>query len=134
MKKTLLISSLFLISLGTVANAQSENALFFDNIDDQVVVASGSSAIAGSTAMSLTMWVNPQNPFPAFPDFDGFAGIRNNADADFYMLHLNTTEVEARFRNSTGVNYDVVASGITLNTWQHLAMTYDGTTLKTYKN
>ncbi|OQA11553.1 MAG: hypothetical protein BWY67_00862 [Bacteroidetes bacterium ADurb.Bin397] len=134
MKKTLLISSLFLISLGTVANAQSENALFFDNIDDQVVVASGSSAIAGSTAMSLTMWVNPQNPFPAFPDFDGFAGIRNNADADFYMLHLNTTEVEARFRNSTGVNYDVVASGITLNTWQHLEMTYEGTTLTVYLN
>ena len=75
MKKKLLISSLFLLSLGKLANAQSENALFFDN-----------------------------------------------------------TDVEARFRNSTGVNYDVVASGITLNTWQHLAMTYDGTTLTLYLN
>ena len=39
MKKKLLISSLFLLSLGKLANAQSENALFFDNTDDQVVVA-----------------------------------------------------------------------------------------------
>ena len=134
MKKKLLISSLFLLSLGSLANAQSENSLSFDNIDDQVVVNSATSLIAGSTAISLTMWVNPQNPAPGFPDFDGFAGIRNNADADFYILHLNTTDVEARFRNSTGLNYDVIGTGITLNTWQHLALTYDGTTLTLYLN
>jgi hypothetical protein len=134
MKKKLLLCCLFLQSLGTMVWAQSENALYFDNVDDQVIAPGASSMIAGSSNISLTMWVNPMNPAPTFPDFDGFAGIRNNTDADFYILHLNSTSVEARFRNSSGTNFDIVATGVTLNTWQHFALTYDGTTLTLYVN
>lgn len=134
MKKTLL-SLVILISMFALAlPAQSQNALYFDNIDDNVTVAGGSSGIANSPELSLSFWVYPENAFPAFPDYDGFAGIRNNADADFYILQLTANSVEARFRNSAGIAYDIVFPGLILNAWQHFVMTYDGTNLSLYHN
>ncbi len=114
--------------------AQVQHALDFDGIDDQVIVANGSGLIAGSNQVSLTCWVYPTNPAPAFPDFDGFAGFRNNTDADFYILHFTTNSVEARFRNSTGTDFNIISQGLQLNTWQHYALTYDGSMLRLYHN
>jgi len=134
MKKTLL-SIVILLSLFALAiPVQSQNALYFDNIDDNVTVLGGSSLIANSAELSLSFWVYPENAFPTFPDYDGFAGIRNNVDADFYILQLAANSVEARFRNSAGVAYDIVFPGLILNGWQHFVMTYDGTNLLLYHN
>ncbi len=124
----------FLLLLGSLETYAQNNALALDGIDDAVTVSGGSGLITTGTGITLTTWVYPTNPAPSFPNFDGIAGIRNNTDADFYILHFTPTSVEARFRNSTGVNYDIVAPVITLNTWVHLALTYDGTTLSLYKN
>ncbi|HKR05931.1 MAG TPA: LamG-like jellyroll fold domain-containing protein [Bacteroidia bacterium] len=114
--------------------AQSQNALDFDGTDDYVSAPGGSQLINGAGLMSLTMWVYPVNPVIGFPDFDGFAGIRNNLDADFYILQYSATEVEARFRNSAGQNFDIVHGGLQLNTWQHYALTYDNVQLRLYLN
>ncbi len=133
--KKILLSLVILISMFALAlPAQSQNALYFDNIDDNVTVSGGSSGIANSPELSLSFWVYPENAFPTFPDYDGFAGIRNNADADFYILQLTANSVEARFRNSAGIAYDIVFPGLILNTWQHFVMTYDGTNLSLYHN
>ena len=57
-------------------------------------------------------------------------------DADFYLLQLqNSTNVEARFRNSAGTNFDILGSNLLdLNQWQHLAFTYDGSNIYLYKD
>ncbi len=108
-----------------------QNALSFDGQGDYVT-ASNASGLIASQNMSLSFWVNPTNPSPGFPNFDGFAGFRNNSNADFYILHLNTNSVEARFRNSSGNNFDIVYNGVNINTWNHFVLTYDGTTLTLY--
>lgn len=123
-----------LVATPFIMNAQTENAILFDNIDDYVMAPAASPLIANSNALSITFWVLPLNTAPAFPDYDGFAGFRNNTDADFYILQLTTTGVEARFRNSAGTAYDIVYNGLLLNTAQHFAMTYDGSTLSLYHN
>ncbi len=115
-------------------NAQSENALFFDNIDDHVVAPGASATIANANAVSMSMWVYPENAFPTFPDYDGYGGIRNNFDADFYLLQLTATDIEARFRNNLGTAFDIVFPGLVLNTWQHFALTYNGAMLTLYHN
>ncbi len=114
--------------------SQNQNALNFDGVDDNVTAPNASGLIANSMQISMSCWVYPTNAAPGFPDFDGFAGFRNNTDADFYMLQLTASSLECRFRNSSGVNYDIVSNGLVLNTWQHYTMTYDGIKLRVYRN
>jgi len=99
---------------------------------DYVEMPNASSVIANKTEFTISGWVNPQMD----ASHSGFFGFRNNSDADFFLLQLqNSTNVEARFRNSAGVNFDVVANSILdIGQWQHLAFTYNGTYLKLYKN
>lgn len=115
-------------------SAQSQNALDFDGLDDQVVSVNASSLIANSSQISLSFWVYPRNPVPGFPDFDGLAGFRDNTVADFYILQYSSTAVEARFRNSAGINFDILSQGLQLNTWQQYALTYDGSFLRLFRN
>ncbi|MFM2206338.1 MAG: hypothetical protein RL213_313 [Bacteroidota bacterium] len=127
-----LMSLMMLFSF--VTTAQTENALSFDNVDDEVLVPNASASIAGSTQITLTCWVKPENTNISFPDYDGFAGIRNNSNADFYMVQFGQRRVEARFRNSNGVNFDVIDTAIQTGVWQHYALTYNGSELTLYRN
>ncbi|WP_421750655.1 LamG-like jellyroll fold domain-containing protein [Croceimicrobium sp.] len=116
-------------------SGQSQNALDFDGVDDQVTVASASGQITGGTGISLSMWVYPTNSSSGWPDFDGFAGFRNNTDADFYVMQLGSNDVEARLRNSAGTVYTITANGIlNQNSWNHFVLTFDGTTLSLYQD
>ncbi len=131
----LLTGILFLLSTFSVAFSQSGNSLYFDGVNDVVNIPGASVHIANSSSgMSLSCWVYATNTSPSYPNFDGIAGFRNEATCDFYLLQLSATEIEARFRNSTGTNYDAKIVGFATNTWQHLVMTYDGTSLKAYLN
>lgn len=134
MKKTITLFSLLSLMSFSGLQAQSNNALAFDGVDDVVTVTAASSLIASAPGISLTAWVYPSNAAPSYPNFDGFAGFRNNTDADFYLLQLTSTSVEARFRGVGGIAYDLVTPVLTLNQWVHLALTYDGAMLRLYKN
>lgn len=130
-KKTTLAAILFFSSFVSIAQ---QNALDFDDVDDYASASNASALIANSNAMSMTMWVYPTNSAAGWPNFDGFAGFRNDANADFYLLQLNSTTVEARYRNSAGTSYDISYSGLNLNAWNHFALIYDGVTLSLYHN
>lgn len=123
----LLINSKFLF-------AQYHSSLDFDGIDDYCITTNASQLVGSSQAMSMSFWVYPRNSNPGFPDFDGFAGFRNNVNCDFYLLQLTATDVEARFRGDNGTASDIVFSGLQLNTWQHFLFVYDGTTISLYHN
>ncbi|MEM7368135.1 MAG: LamG-like jellyroll fold domain-containing protein [Bacteroidota bacterium] len=131
MNKT--ISTLILIWLSCFLTSQmlSQAVMDFDGINDNITVPNASSFIANSQ-LSISAWVYPTNPNPGWPDFDGIVGFRNDVSADFYLLHLSSTSIEARFRNSLGTNYDIVYNGINLNAWNHFVLTYDNSTLTLY--
>lgn len=114
------------------SRAQDQNALDFDGIDDEVTVENGSAVIAGASGFSLTCWVSPTD---GGLGHNGIAGLRDEAVADFYLLRLDgTNSVEARFRNSDGVAYTLVYSGLTFDAWQHLAFVYNGSDMILYHN
>ncbi|HCQ15005.1 MAG: hypothetical protein CMI36_06905 [Owenweeksia sp.] len=125
---------LFCIFQWSATQAQGENSLSFDGVDDYVTCPNASAQIASSTGMSLSCWVYATNPSPSYPNFDGFAGFRNEINCDFYILHLSTNTLEGRIRNSAGNNFDVSATGFQINTWQHVVLTYNGSALKIYLN
>lgn len=118
--------------VGLLAIAQPQNAMDFDGTDDYITAPSATSTVAGAQQMSVSCWVNPQFT----THHEGFCGFRNNSNADFYLLKLQgTTNIEARFRNSNGTDYTIAAQNVlTAGTWTHLAMTYDGSRLRFYKN
>ena len=113
--------------------SQTDYELEFNSAtQDYVEMPNVSSVIANSTTFSISCWVNPQSN----TNHGGIIGFRNNTDADFYLLQMqNTNTIEARFRNSSGANYDILANNILdFGQWQHLAFTYDGSYIRLYKN
>jgi hypothetical protein len=117
------------------AIAQNQSALDFDGIDDKVRVIGAVDLVSGSSEVSLACWASLNNPAPGFPDFDGILGFRNDFSADFYLLQLSATEIEARFRNSNNEEFTIVHNGdFQGNVWQHFALTYDGAFMRFYIN
>jgi hypothetical protein len=132
MKNHFTFLTLFFLTINL--SAYSQNALDFDGIDDVVLVPNASSLVTSGTGISFGLWVYPRNTSPAFPNFDSFGGFRNNNDADFYIIQIGANTIEARFRNSIGINFDITYSGLILNAWQHFVFTYDGSMIKLYQN
>lgn len=128
--KTILTLVLALI---VVIPAISQN-LAADCDGTTVLTATAGDAVDGAAGLTLGGWVYPRDTVGGWPNFDGIFGFRDNFDFDFYILQLNGTDVEARFRNSVGTNYDLVSSSLVTNQWQHIALTYDGAELAFYYN
>ena len=125
---------LLLLCIPFIGLAQADYELDFNSAtQDYVQMSNASSVITNKIAFSMSAWVYPQaNPSA----HSGIMGFRNNTDTDFYLLQLqNSNNVEARFRNSSGVNYDIVSSNLLdFNQWQHIAFTYDGSYIRLYKD
>jgi hypothetical protein len=129
MKKLIL-----LLCIPFIGIAQTDYELAFNSTTlDYVEMPNASALIVNSTTFSMTGWVYPQANTTAH---SGIMGFRNNIDADFYLLKLqNSNNVEARFRNSSGTSFDILANNLLdFNQWQHLAFTYDGSNIHLYKN
>jgi hypothetical protein len=84
--------------------------------------------------ITLSAWVYPT----ADPPISGFiAGMRNNHDADFYIMQvLDTNTIEAKFRNSTGTLFstNTLNNTIVPNRWNNIILSYNGTALAIYIN
>ena len=129
MKKLIL-----LLCIPFIGIAQTDYELAFNSTTlDYVEMPNASALIVNSTTFSMTGWVYPQANTTAH---SGIMGFRYNIDADFYLLQLqNSNNVEARFRNSSGTSFDILANNLLdFNQWQHLAFTYDGSNIHLYKN
>lgn len=126
------LSFSFLLPL--LASAQTQNALDLDGVNDEVTVANASALIANGTGFSLTSWLYPTQS-TNWPNMDAVAGFRDNASCDFYLLQTYGTTLEGRFRNSSNAIFTIDSTGLlVLNEWQFLALTYDGSMMRMYRN
>lgn len=131
MKKLLL---LFFICCSLAVVAQPQNSFHFDGIDDYIGQSNGTASLASLPAFSMACWVQPTNTSPAFPNFDGIIGYRNETNADFFILQLSATSFEARLRNSSGQAFTITSPTCQVNQWQHVALVYTGSQLRFYHN
>lgn len=127
-KKLLLILTIVSFNFAISQN----NYLDFDGTNDNIEVTNSGNIVANATAITLSCKVYPKTTSSGFPLFDGFAGYRNETNFDFYIVQLSTSQVEARFRNSSGAAFTIAYNGLVLNQWNHFFLVYNGAALKLY--
>jgi hypothetical protein len=123
---------LFFLPITLLGQTPDHELVFNSASLSYVDIPNASGLIANKTTFSISGWVYPQTD----NSHSGLFGFRNNTDADFYLLQMtNTNNVEARFRNNAGLNFDIVATNLLdFGQWQHLVFTYDGSYIRLYKN
>ena len=126
-------TSTLLVAMLAAALAFGQN-LASDHNGSSSIISTAGSGVDGASGLTLAGWVYPRDPVGGWPNFDGFFGFRNEFDFDFYLLQLNATNIEGRFRNHLGTPYTTTSTSLVVNEWQHIALTYDGTTLRIYHN
>lgn len=123
-------------SFGTMTSGDQmtgkiDGSIDFDGVDDYLENANFSADVAGATTLTLEGWVYPPNN-PG--THEAYFGIRNEVNADLYIVQLQTTNaLECRFRNSTGT-YSTAGHSITPNAWQFVAIVVNGSTTACYVN
>ena len=97
-----------------------------------------SELIAGTDQFSMMCWVFPMFYVDDWTHFGGIVGFREFGDAggmSFYILQLGGTSLEARIETDDGMFTIGTPDGaMELFEYQHLAVTYDGSFLRLYKN
>lgn len=118
---TLLITMFSILSTGT-GNAQN-NSLSFDGTNDYVTVPALGS---GLTQFTIETWFNATS-IATSPGLNGIFNTNSWVIGDIHF-QINSTRVQLAVNGSTPV--DVGYNSITLNTWHHLAVTYNSVTKK----
>jgi hypothetical protein len=112
------------------ATGRFGSALNFDGVDDRVVIADANS-LDLTTGMTLEAWVRPTAAGGVWRS----AVAKNGTGTVAYNLYANrNTNRPAVEINNGGLRIANGTAQLPLNTWSHIAGTYDGTTLRLYVN
>ena len=116
----------------TPPSFSNTKSLAFDGVDDSVNC--GASTLSGETALSISAWIYPTAYGSATAE--SFVSTDAASPRAFYLGLFNGTNF--RFSLSTNgtvlTSLDTATSTVTLNTWQHILVTWDQVNLKLYKD
>ena len=136
MKKALLTFSIFLTTLILSINSYSQNALSLDGANDYVNCGNSTSLNITGTALTLEAWI-----YPTSWKTQVWQGniISKEGTGTGYMLRAGANgTLNMNIGNGPGTNswHELSSSTgtLSLNTWQHVAGTYDGAFMRIYVN
>ncbi|MFK8039440.1 MAG: LamG-like jellyroll fold domain-containing protein [Crocinitomicaceae bacterium] len=125
----ILVSVLFTIQISF-----GQNSIHFDGINDQVDCGNDPSLQITGTAITLEAWINPSSWTNEV--WRGNIIVKEAAAWNGYMFRAGANG-SLNFALGNGSTWTELTSDpneLTLNTWQHIAGTYDGTMMRIYVN
>lgn len=108
-------------------------SLGFDGNNDYVNIADNASLDLNDDSMSFSVRIKPN--FIKTADIHGFVFDKTFDNAEAYRLLFNESIDNFRFRvftSSGAVNCDIEGGSWNINTWHHLAGSYDGSNMRIY--
>ena len=132
MKKIYSIS----ICLAIAFTSFSQNALDFDGTNDKIDVGNPASLQISGTNVTVEAWVYP-TAWASLVWQGNVINQENNATNDGFMLRVGESgkiNFGIGTANTSWYELNTVSNVLSLNTWAHIAGTYDGTTLRIYKD
>lgn len=115
-------------------NSFSQNALNFDGVDDRVNCGNNTSIQLSGSAISLEAWIYP-TAWTAQVWQGNIINKENNAPDYGYMLRCGDNgKLNFNIGNGSWHELTTAANTLSLNSWQHVAGTYDGSMIRLYVN
>jgi uncharacterized protein (TIGR02145 family) len=107
----------------------SGKCLWFDGTDDYVQVGD-SNTLDITDNYTVSAWIKPNG----WGEGNQYGRIfqKGNSTSSRYVLFIDKSSSETIIFCKNDTDYDATNGSISLNQWQHVAATYDGTTLKLY--
>jgi hypothetical protein len=125
--------------ISTVQSKFGGSSMLFDGSGDRLTIPFTSDLLElgiGGQNFTVEAWVYPTNAMASAGQIlskgGGTASWSTSSGAQ-YQWTIISSAASWNF-NSSGSSITVNSGTVTLNTWQHLAVTYDGTTTRTFLN
>ena len=111
-----------------------KNSLSFDGVNDRVSLGNPASLAITGNKITLEAWINPSS-WRTESWRGNIINTEGNGSSG-YMLRCGASGTLSFNLGDGSAWHEVLsaANALTLNTWQHVAGTYDGTTMRLYLN
>jgi PKD repeat protein len=112
---------------------QIDGALDFDGADDRVTL--GNMDVSGGSGLTIAFWMNAGTLTNNDARFISKAS--GTQEADHYWMVSTVNSSGLRFRLKTGGTTSTLATAagqVQVGTWYHVAVTYDGSNMRIYKD
>ena len=106
----------------------------FDQVNDYLSVPNSSSLNISGTAMTLSMWINPESVSGDSVVLGKFWNTNMSSPYYQYGLELSGGKPELYIGTSTGLVGAGMDTALVLNQWTHLAVVFNGSTVQFYVN
>ncbi len=129
--KNLFFLFIFFAAFTHAANAQSNQYLHFDGVDDYVSLSEGAQFVNGSTTITMAGWFYTEELIYG----QGMMSIRGGGTGtgEMYLIQLSNGTIECRLVTTTGLHQFVAPEGtIIAGQWQHIAWVFNQTTVQLF--